>query len=204
MSDLPTPTSATPDGQPPILEILTPPTTGQNPGGVSRQDAQLNSSSRGPIRTNSPSSMSRLRSRLRDMPMPTIEIVLTYPADFPQDREAISSDRKALLRWFGRQSRRYRGVWVLEFQDRTAPHYHILIDQRLEKKHLVGLHKFWQRRTGSPTGNGVEVLPIEGRERTLGYLADLDKEQKALPDWLDGSCGRGWAMFGNSGTSPGL
>lgn len=53
-------------------------------------------------------------------------VTLTYPNSFPNDGRIIKKHLDAILQWLRR--RNVEGyLWFLEFQERGAPHYHILL-----------------------------------------------------------------------------
>jgi hypothetical protein len=56
---------------------------------------------------------------------------LTYPADFPVDGKRVKQNMHALIEWFRRRGVGY--FWIIEFQERGAPHFHgFLTDIRLD------------------------------------------------------------------------
>lgn len=64
------------------------------------------------------------RSQVRHLPL---FVTLTYPMAFPQDR---ATYKRQLDTWLKRLKREYpaaTAVWKLEFQQRGAPHYHLLL-----------------------------------------------------------------------------
>jgi len=137
---------------------------------------------RGKITGFSPESQRRLRQYLAKIPdsemMRGRLITLTWPSDFPapEDTEAfkrpLDSFRKSLARRGG------SGVWVLEFQKRGAPHYHLIIFGLNhipinQLRELVA--KRWYEIVGSgdpkhlKAGTAVEYPKSSGKAR--GYLA---------------------------------
>lgn len=56
-------------------------------------------------------------------------LTLTYPCAFPNDGLKVKRNLHAFLQWLRRDiGWSYEYLWFLEFQDRGAPHIHLLID----------------------------------------------------------------------------
>lgn len=53
-------------------------------------------------------------------------ITLTYPKDYPSDGKAVKAHLNAFLTWLRRESIDRSYLWFLEWQQRGAPHFHIL------------------------------------------------------------------------------
>lgn len=98
----------------------------RQPGGV-----------RGEITQFSFSSSQRLEFLIRNSPEDfKYFLTLTYPAAFPNDGRVVKRDLHTFLRWVQRMNEcekepgvkwNIRYVWVLEFQERGAPHIHLLV-----------------------------------------------------------------------------
>jgi hypothetical protein len=117
---------------------------------------------------------------------------LTYPAEFPRDGLVVKRHLKAFLDALRRLGMR-NYVWVLEFQERGAPHFHILVDIGKEEgltKDWVA--KTWARIAGADLRAGTRVESIYANE-AIAYLLDyLSKaKQKAVPDDFS-NVGRLW------------
>ena len=86
---------------------------------------------RGVIKGFSESSRGRMLRTLEAVPWegPLVFVCLTYPATFPKDGLTVKSH---LDRWKRRWLRKYGppvGAWKFEFQERGAPHVHLLLKQ---------------------------------------------------------------------------
>lgn len=55
-------------------------------------------------------------------------ITLTYPREYPTDGQTVKAHLHSYLVWLGRDTGGTSYLWFLEFQQRGAPHFHILID----------------------------------------------------------------------------
>lgn len=136
--------------------------------------------------------------RCRDLVRNTIEIwramvTLTYPGSWPTNGPALKQDINAFTQWLRRRKIRY--VWVLEFQERGAPHFHLLIDGWVSKSELS---KAWFRIVGSGDVRhlavGTQVKGIdENTDKLAWYLSKyLGKDsQKNVPDGFK-DVGRFW------------
>jgi hypothetical protein len=71
-------------------------------------------------------------------------ITLTYPDDFPCDGKETKTHLNAFLQYLRRKEIKY--VWVLEFQARGAPHYHIIASDFIPKEELANS---WYQIVGS-------------------------------------------------------
>lgn len=58
----------------------------------------------------------------------TTLITLTYPGEFSSDGDKCRRDRRAFLDWLRRETGGCEYLWFLEFQQRGAPHLHVLTD----------------------------------------------------------------------------
>ncbi len=113
-------------------------------------------------------------------------ITLCYPADFPRTNAEIKSDLNAFLQRL--RYRKIKFIWVLEFQKRGAPHFHIIVDKWLSKDKL---NKIWSRIVGDTVYPRVEAIksPDHAVRYLAGYLSKL--VQKSTPNDFD-KCGRWW------------
>lgn len=78
-------------------------------------------------------------------PALTSQIVLTYPAEFPQDGKESKKHISVFLNNF---RHKYKGVpylWVLEFQKRGAPHYHFFTSLPVTEENHLWLARTWVR-----------------------------------------------------------
>jgi hypothetical protein len=138
-------------------------------------------------------SMRRLRLLVRNSrPTWVGMITLTYPDAYPAVGLAVKRQLNTFLQMLRRHNVRY--VWVLEFQDRGAPHFHILIDAFIGKT-LVA--ETWYAAVGSgiekhlKTGTRVEAL--RSRDGGARYMASYMRkmEQKTVPQEFT-QVGRFW------------
>ncbi len=121
------------------------------------------------------------------------EITLTWPREFPADGMVVREKRLKMLR----KLKKY-GVeeytWALEFQERGAPHIHILVDKYVD---LKWLSRTWYEIVGSGDPRhlkaGTRVEKIRDITQTRIYMCSYakKKEQKELPAGYT-NCGRFW------------
>jgi hypothetical protein len=112
-------------------------------------------------------------------------VTLTYPSEFPQD---ISVSKRHLREFRRRWEVRWgkvRAIWRLEFQERGAPHYHVMyLDSPFTPiKELCAMwHSVIHAKTESGLSNGVDLkLIVKSREKRLivtyvsKYIAKVDE-----------------------------
>jgi hypothetical protein len=148
------------------------------------QKSQMRNHKRGKIQHFSYDSRRRAMLAIRNIcPQMKVEAGLTYPKEYISDGETVKKHFEALREWFRR--RRVEMVWVLEFQKRGAPHYHLLLSMPIPKKELAAA---WYKIVGSHDPkhlkHGVHVSWIRSTEKMANYMSKyLTKdEQKHVPD----------------------
>lgn len=159
---------------------------------------------RAPIREFSKKSRQRLAfvASNTDVVFRTM-VTLTYPRDFPSDGRVVKKHLNRFLQWLKRDSGRVSVLWFLEFQQRGAPHVHILIDRRIPRnaQQRSGLRlrvsSAWFRIVGSgdsrhlAAGTRTERLrSLEGGRRYAVKYA-MKMRQKCVPE-LYQNVGRFW------------
>lgn len=112
-----------------------------------------------------------------------ILITLTYPGEYPKDLKISQRHLNAFLQFLRRQGAKY--IWVKEFQERGAVHYHIFTDKYIDKDQVAYR---WYEIVGSgdvrhlQAGTRVEYIKCQGLvyKYISDYIAKAD--QKAVPD----------------------
>ena len=139
----------------------------------------------GPITHFSRKSQRRLVWTLRNAKVEWVaSVTLTYPREYPKDGRVVKEHwdkfRAALVaRWPG-----IKYLWVLEFQQRGAPHYHVLLSQWVPKKWVA---EEWNRVVGGDEEHlraGTRVEGVRGAQSLVRYLVGRycgKKEQKEVP-----------------------
>ena len=124
-------------------------------------------------------------------------ITLTYPENFPCDGRQTKAHLNVFLQWLRRQGIKY--IWVLEFQLRGAPHYHIIASDYIPKAELS---ERWYKIVGSKDERhlrtGTQIQSIKSKRHLYGYLSNYIKKlhQKSVPaEFL--SVGRFWGASRN-------
>jgi hypothetical protein len=162
---------------------------------------------RGEVRKFSSKSLQRLAFYVAET---TVEfksmLTLTFPSDFSRDGRRIKKDLQKALRFlpvvFGQK---VEYVWVLEFQRRDAPHFHILIDKPVSPQEDFSLCCRWAEAvTGASSetrdkiffahkdGAMQNIRTPDGAKRYLLKYA-LKRETKFVPRSYR-SVGRFWGM----------
>tara|TARA_R110002049_G_scaffold1062_1_gene7946 strand:- start:2941 stop:3771 length:831 start_codon:yes stop_codon:yes gene_type:complete len=160
----------------------------------------------GGIRTNikgfSMASKRRLLFAARNFSEGRYMITTTYPADFPTDGRLVKNHLRRFRQWLLRNGVR-AGLWVLEFQARGAPHFHIFVTDWVDKDALADI---WYRIVGSNDPKhlraGCRIELFRNNAAKGGYVMKYaaKMEQKDVPMQYD-NVGRFWGIFGNANIS---
>lgn len=124
-------------------------------------------------------------------------ITLTYPASFPCDGRETKEHLNSFLQFLRRKGIRY--TWVLEFQERGAPHYHIIVSDYVARNELF---ERWYKIVGSQDEKhlraGTQIQSIKSKSHLYGYLSNYIKKlnQKTPPDGFE-NVGRFWGTSRN-------
>jgi len=124
-------------------------------------------------------------------------ITLTYPAEYPCNGKETKAHLNAFLQFLRRKG--IKSVWVLEFQSRGAPHYHIIVSGFIPKEEIA---ERWYRIVGSGderhlrAGTGISAIRSKGH--LYGYLLSYIKklDQKTVPEGFE-DVGRFWGSSRN-------
>lgn len=114
-----------------------------------------------------------------------IFITLTYPENFPQNGKLVKKHLDTFLKRLSRYSQTIKYLWVIEFQDRGAPHYHILTNEKVDKNWLS---QNWYEVVGSGDLKhfkaGTQVDKIYSENQVMAYLTNYLKKlkQKTVPE----------------------
>jgi hypothetical protein len=116
-----------------------------------------------------------------------IMVTLTYPNEFLTDGKTVKRHLSAFLQWLRRKRCAY--LWVLEFQERGAPHFHVLVKGKdsggawLPKDELK---REWFNIVGSEDKShldqGAFVETIKGEREAAQYVAKMKKHGRALAE----------------------
>lgn len=124
-------------------------------------------------------------------------ITLTYPQNFPCNGRETKKHLNAFLQYLRRKHIKF--IWVLEFQERGAPHYHLIVSDFINRNDLS---RVWYRIVESQdekhlkAGTGVES--IKSKNHLYGYLSNYIKKlnQETPPAGFD-NVGRFWGASRN-------
>lgn len=180
--------------------------------GPQAQPEHLKGAVRGEVEMFSRHSASRLTRTARNaMPELVTQMVLTYHESVPDGEAA----KRHLNAWLMALRRAVPGVgylWILEFQTRGAPHFHVWLTEPYSERLWKRLGKAWNRiaelqsakhlwwhteaRPEPKKGWTQAMIPWE--MNGAGYLRKyMSKEaQKCVPDGF-GWCGRFWGSTRN-------
>jgi len=124
-------------------------------------------------------------------------ITLTYPEEYPCKGRETKAHLNAFLQFLRRKG--VKSVWVLEFQSRGAPHYHVIVSEFVPKQEIA---ERWYKVVGSGdekhlrAGTGISAIKSKGHlyGYLLGYIKKLD--QKTPPKGFE-DVGRFWGSSRN-------
>lgn len=144
----------------------------------------------------------RLMFTARNFPGLEIMLTLTYPADFPLDGRLVKDHWRRFRQWMNRNGAS-TGLWVLEFQKRGAPHFHVFIREPLDKN---AVSSAWYKivNSGDPkhlvAGTRIETFryPPALGSYVMKYAAKM--EQKDVPTEFQ-NVGRFWGIWGKPAIS---
>lgn len=119
-------------------------------------------------------------------------ITLTYPADFPCNGEIVKGHLNTWCQFLRRQKIKY--FWILEFQERGAPHFHFLTSEMIDKD-IVSWR--WYEIVGSGDKKhllaGTRCDTVRHEQHLFGYMVGYMKKltQKQAPKDFE-NVGRWW------------
>lgn len=157
------------------------------------------------IREFSPAAIRRFKQTARNGQVLHTALHLTYPAKFPTEGRAAKRNLAKMLRWLARQG--LSGLWVLEFQERGAPHFHILLTGRVDKEKAKAQ---WYKIVGSGDAKhligGARIEDIRHQNGMIAYAVKSSRSsskstQKHIPANFT-NCGRFWGRFGGFRVDP--
>jgi len=124
-------------------------------------------------------------------------ITLTYPQEFPCNGKETKTHLNSFLQYLRRKEIKY--TWVLEFQRRGAPHYHIIASDFIPKEKVS---ERWFKIVGSGDERhlkaGTQIEAIKSKAHLYGYLSNYIKklDQKTPPAGFE-NVGRFWGASRN-------
>lgn len=136
-------------------------------------------------------SRARLAFYIRNVAPLAFFLTLTYAKTFPVEAETIRDHQQRVCRWLRESGISY--VWVLEYQKRGAPHFHLLLDKEPDRQELT---RFWCGLAGIRKAKHrrrcVYLEPIHTWEGTVAYLSRYKATQRRVPDNIVGNLGNWW------------
>jgi len=123
-------------------------------------------------------------------------VTLTYGEDWPRDGRVVKAHLAAFFesirrsKWFEKNSL----VWWLEFQQRGAPHIHMVVTEWISK---AKVSEWWSRVSGAPQKTSTRVEALLCGDRVGAYAAKYaaKQEQKQVPEGYT-NVGRFWGRRG--------
>lgn len=137
-----------------------------------------------------------------EIPLRTM-ITLTYPAEYPSDGKTVKGHLRRFLTWLQRETEDCEYLWFLEFQERGAPHFHILTDWPLPRDRgnkvlwYAKIAQSWYEIVGSNDYNhrmaGTRTETLRSRDGGARYAVKYAQKmrQKRVPEEYQ-DVGRFW------------
>ena len=117
-------------------------------------------------------------------------ITLTYPSNFSLDGRLVKSHLNSFLQFLRRRKIKY--LWVLEFQERGAAHFHVLISSYISKDELS---RAWYNIVNSNDIKhlraGTQIQQVSKRHFYYLYSYANKSYQKSVPSGFE-DVGRFW------------
>jgi hypothetical protein len=151
---------------------------------------------RGAITRLSEEARRRMLFTFRNVVGLRIMLTLTYPESYPTDGRLVKAHWSAMRHWLTRRG--LRGLWFLEFQRRGAPHLHVFLTDKADKREV---REAWARIVDSGDPKHLKAgTRIEALRKVYGAAAYAAKyaskmRQKAVPEGFE-DVGRFWGAFG--------
>ncbi len=123
-------------------------------------------------------------------------LTVTYPNEFPRDGREVKRHLNALCSWLRRRKVAY--IWILEFQERGAPHFHFLVSGWLDKDQVAArwtaiVNPVFPSERAKMLAASTQIKAVKNPDEVGGYMgAYMSKlEQKIVPAGFK-SVGRFW------------
>jgi hypothetical protein len=101
-------------------------------------------------------------------------ITLTYPENFPSNGRKVKAHLNTFLQYLRRK--RIKTVWILEFQSRGAPHFHIIVSGQIDKNELAERrYRIVGSRDEKHLRAGTRIEGIKSKGHLYGYLYNYKK-----------------------------
>lgn len=162
--------------------------------GTSRNSSPIVSNNeasfRGEITSFSRDSSRRLKLLLRNLNTDLCNMItLTYPADFFSDGRLCKRHLNVFLQWL-RDQYNAKYVWVQEFQERGALHFHIVVDVWI---HKLKIREEWAHIVSGNSNSYVHTRIESLRSTVVSYFSSYIRKssQKTVPESFIG-VGRFW------------
>lgn len=136
----------------------------------------------------------------------SVFITLTYPSDYSQDWQ----DWKSHLRSFGERFRRQygdlNGLWKLEFQERGAPHFHVMMI--LPAKTNLHFLRVWISRNWFEVVGSGDEKHLKAGTNTRAIYGSAQKLMNYLSKYMGKTfsqkteTGRVWGVWGDLPEAP--
>jgi hypothetical protein len=141
---------------------------------------------RGPVTTFSRKARARIRAFLgtvREL-IPSLFVTLTYGLVYPMQVSKAKEDLSRLWRGLVKKYPKASAVWLLHFQKRGAPHFHMIVwgisERSLRNYVKPTWHSMVMNQSNSEYKTSARVEKGRSLSRMAGYLSKPIK----VPDWV--------------------
>jgi hypothetical protein len=120
-----------------------------------------------------------------------LHVSLTYGSEYPKDFEGLAAIKSALTCGVGRHCS--CGIWVLEFQKRGAPHFHLLVwvPRGRAPETIHWIDRWWRRASGNDSEYACKVTS-GSQARGVWYLCMHAAKRNQSPGF---AVGRWWGYI---------
>lgn len=123
-----------------------------------------------------------------------LHVTLTYHHQFPRNKEGLSKHKYYIQKLVGRNCE--AGIWRLEFQERGAPHFHLLVwlGDRFAADFETWLREWWGNFASNSARDAVYITSGD-QARGVWYLAMHAGKDAQAPEI---KVGRWWGYINRS------
>lgn len=111
-------------------------------------------------------------------------IHLTYPKYFPSDGKKVKKNLDNFFKRLRRHCLDIKYLWVIEFQQRGAPHFHVVVDQEVNKNWLSqNWYEIVDSKDEKHLRAGTKVEAVRSKNHAVAYLMKYigKLDQKIVP-----------------------
>lgn len=119
-------------------------------------------------------------------------VTLTYHYSYFKKKRNFYPDLNTFLQYLRDQKPGWVYIWRLEFQERGAPHWHLILwpplhySKKKQESHLLDMRKAWHR-IADPTSKvhlkyGFHAKPVESYRKAFSYVSKYTAKESKFED----------------------